>query len=123
MAGLTDKVKKDDKREERIMNEIIVDAHDDDERVMGWYYYMEDCLQFPFVAKCTKKIVTSPLEKDENVTVIKLADFDLCRHGISVIVKWQKKILGVPLEQLLPLDTTIEAIEDWRYWIERGYEL
>ncbi|MDR3301811.1 MAG: calcium-binding protein [Spirochaetaceae bacterium] len=123
MAGLTGKVKKDDKREERIMYEIIVDAHDEDEQAMGWYYYIEDCLQFPFDAKCTKKIATSPLELNENVTVIELADFDLCRHGISVIVQWQKKQLAVPLEQILPVNTTIEAIEDWHYWIERGYEL
>jgi hypothetical protein len=126
MAGVTGKVKKDDRREERIIYEIIVDAYDDDERAMGWYYYMEDVLQFPFDAKCVKKIVTSPLDKNERVAVIKLADSDLCRHGISVIVKWQNKLLGVPLEQLLPLDTdkeTIEAILDWHYWTERGYQL
>lgn len=29
-------------REQRIEMEIVVDAHDSDERAMGWYCYLED---------------------------------------------------------------------------------
>jgi len=37
-------VEEDKIREERITMEIIVDAHDKEERAMGWYYYLDDTL-------------------------------------------------------------------------------
>jgi hypothetical protein len=40
-----------------------------------------------------------------------------------VVVEWQSRSLAVPLEQLLPINSdeeTLEAIQDWHYWIERG---
>ena len=48
------KTNKDADREQRILMEIVVDACDREERVMGWYYYLESTLQFPFAATCTK---------------------------------------------------------------------
>jgi hypothetical protein len=33
--------KKDEEREERITNEIIVDAYGPEELAMGWYYHLE----------------------------------------------------------------------------------
>lgn len=41
--------KRDENREERISMEIVVDAHDKEERVMGWYCYLDD--SDPFVAR------------------------------------------------------------------------
>jgi hypothetical protein len=35
------KIKKDRIREHRIDMEIIVDAHDEVERAMGWYYHLD----------------------------------------------------------------------------------
>ena len=46
------KAKRDKIREERISMEIIVDAYDSEEQAMGWYYYLEEKLHFPFLAKC-----------------------------------------------------------------------
>ncbi len=34
----------DDVRERRIAMEIVVDAYDEQERALGWYYYLEDKL-------------------------------------------------------------------------------
>ncbi len=39
------KVAKNASREHRIDMEIIVDAYNEDERAMGWYYYLEDTLR------------------------------------------------------------------------------
>ena len=44
-------VKRDRAREQRIVDEIIVDASPD-EQAMGWYYYLEDNLRFSFSARC-----------------------------------------------------------------------
>ena len=47
--------------EERIAMEIIVDAYGPEEQAMGWYYYLEDKLQFPFSAVCSAKRAILPL--------------------------------------------------------------
>jgi hypothetical protein len=44
---------KDRIREERIRNEVIVDAYGPQEQGMGWYYYLEGKMLFPFQAPCT----------------------------------------------------------------------
>lgn len=106
--------------------EIIVDAYTPEEQAMGWYYYLEDKLNFPFRARCVAPTKISPLRKGEIVEVVAMAPEDGCTHGMIVIVKWEEHRLGVPLYQLKPIaggSETAEAIADWHYWIDRGYEL
>ena len=67
------KPKKDPIREERIRNEAVVDAYGPEEQAMGWYYYLEDKLRFPFQAKCITSKVVSPLRKGETVEVRRMA--------------------------------------------------
>ena len=57
-------------RENRITFEIVVDAYDETERAMGWYYYLQDKLQVPFKAKCRSVRATSPLEVGAKVEVV-----------------------------------------------------
>jgi hypothetical protein len=42
------KLKTDPVREDRIHNEAIADANGPEEQVMGWYYYLDDKIRFPF---------------------------------------------------------------------------
>ena len=63
------KAKKDSVREDRIHNEAIVDANGPEEQVMGWYYYLDDKIRFPFRANCITPNVVSPLRKGETVEV------------------------------------------------------
>jgi len=32
--------------------EVVVDAHDSEEWAMGWDYYLDDTIYFPFSAEC-----------------------------------------------------------------------
>lgn len=117
---------KDEAREERIETEIIVDAYGSEEQTMGWYYYLEDKIQFPFTARCIKNIGKSPLREGEQVSVINMADEDECEHGMFVEINWNNKSFCVPLEQLQPINAdneTLEAVEDWQYWVACGYSL
>ncbi|MDR3147887.1 MAG: calcium-binding protein [Treponema sp.] len=117
--------KKNKLREDRIMNEIIVDANGTEECVMGWYTYLNDTLRFPFKAKCIKENTISPLQKNEKITALEMADLDSYGNNMLVIVEWQNRQFGVPLEQILPVDSdeeTVEAVKDWHYWVERGYQ-
>ena len=64
------KPRKDPIREDRIHNEAIVDAYGAEERAMGWYYYLENQLQFPFQARCLAANILSPLCEGETVEAL-----------------------------------------------------
>ena len=98
-------MKQDPDREERIENEIVVDAHDPEERAMGWYYYLQDTLT-PFTARCIQERAISPLHKGDEVEVSGLAPEDECLHEMFVMIRWEKKGLAVPLSQLKPASDT-----------------
>lgn len=91
---------------------------------MGWYYYLEDKMATPFKGKCILKRSTSPLLTNEEVEVTEMASADACENEMFVTVKWQGRELDVPLAQIEVIDgddETREAVEDWHYWIDRGY--
>jgi Calcium binding len=82
------KVAVDKVREERILMEVVVDAHDAEERGMGWYYYLGEKIQFPFAATCTTNRRTSPLKQGTQVEVIGMASGDDCTHEMFVEIVW-----------------------------------
>jgi Calcium binding len=111
-------------REERIHNEVIVDAYGPEEQVLGWYYYLENQIKFPFSAQCIASKVVSPLRKGETVNVCGLAPEDSCAHEMLVLIRWHNRNAAVPLSQLVAIDaddSTVEAIRDWHYWLAQGY--
>ena len=120
------KVKRDEDREERISMEIVVDAYGAEEQAMGWYYYLENQLQFPFAAVCTQKRAISPLGVGDEVDVIEMGPEEECAREMFVTIRRDKGRLAVPLSQLKPIDATPaqtrQAVEDWHYWVEMGYE-
>jgi hypothetical protein len=116
---------KDEIREERITMEIVVDAYGEEERAMGWYYYLESVMTFPFKVECITERKTSPLRKGEKVKVLGMSPEDDCQKEIFVQIELQGREMGVPLAQLRPIkvdEQTQEAVEDWHYWVNMGYE-
>jgi hypothetical protein len=118
-------VEKEKEREYRIDMEIVVDAYDREERAMGWYYYVsEECI-FPFKAKCTGVKRKSPLSINDEVEVLGTSPAEECESEIFVDIKWNNRKLAVPLSQIEGIDIddkTKLVIDDWHYWIRRGYE-
>jgi len=117
----------DEEREERITMEIIVDAYGPEEQAMGWYYYLKDTIEFPFHAVCCERRSISPLKIEEKVDAVGMADEGECEKEMFVDVRWAGRQLSVPLSQLTPTSSvseeTKEAVEDWHYWVRRGYQL
>jgi hypothetical protein len=116
------KLEEDAEREERIMMEVVVDAYDSEERAMGWFYYLQDKIQFPFQAKCLAKRRSSPLAVGKTVKVVGMSESE-CDHEMFVDIEWEKDVLAVPLVQLQPMnadDDTEEAVADWHYWMAQG---
>jgi hypothetical protein len=119
-------IKRDEKREQRITMQIVVDAYGSEEQALAWCNYLEENITFPFTARCTEVRRISPLKKGEKVSVIEMAPEDDCMHEMFVIVEWQDRNFGVPLSQLEPINvdkSTKEVIADWHYWVKRGYQL
>ena len=112
-------------REERIANEVTVDAYGSEEVMVGWLTYLQDNLACPFQAECIEEMKISPLRKGEKVTVLELIDADENLGGdFFVRIEWMGRKMGVPLTQLKPLKVskeTRQAVEDWQYWKARGY--
>ena len=95
------KIEENEAREDRIYMEAIVDAYRPVEKATGWYYYLDDKIEFPFDAICIKPIGKSPLKEGEKVTVLEMTEeSDL--SGIYVKIKWNNRSLAVPLDQLKP---------------------
>lgn len=108
------------------MMEIVVDAYDEQERAMGWYYYLQDQLQFPFTATCIAKRAISPLKVKDEIEAIGMPGEDECEHEMFVTIRWEKDGLALPLSQLKPIagtdEKTRQAVEDWHYWVKMGYQ-
>ncbi|MBW4560157.1 MAG: calcium-binding protein [Mojavia pulchra JT2-VF2] len=122
-------VEPDQTREHRIETEIIVDAEDKEDRAMGWYYYLDDTLNFPFMAKWTKKGRKSSPSQEKQVEVLGMAPDDECLKDMFVEVVYpegtDEDVFTARLSELEAIDAdseTQEALADWQYWLARGYK-
>jgi hypothetical protein len=122
------KAKPDPKREERIHMEVVVDAHNEEERAMGWYYYLQETLVFPFTVVCIAERSISSLQKGDEIDVLGMASADECHHEIFMEMRGERKNKNeaFPLMQIKPIshtdEQTKEAVADWHYWVKRGYQ-
>jgi hypothetical protein len=115
----------DPERESRIEDEVLVDTYTPEECAMGWYYYLQDKMQFPFQAQWG-----SGPSSGESVEVMGLAAEDDCLTDMVVKARYQEgdatDIFSIRLADLEPLEVdgeTQEAIEDWQYWLDQGGSL
>jgi hypothetical protein len=104
MARAKDKI-----RDERIIMEAVVDAYGSGERAMGWYYYLDNKVKFPFKARCRLVRPISILKAGEQVEVLGMAPEEECESEMFVWIKRAGKPNG--------------CAEDWLYWVDRGYEM
>lgn len=117
-------VPKDQAMEDRIDFEIVVDAYNSDEAAMGWYYYLQNHMHFPFQVKASNLRGTSILKPGEIATVVSMADEDECMSEIFVMVEFGEYCFDAPLEQLQPVNASEQtqiSIQTWHYWCARGY--
>lgn len=119
---------KDAEREERIRDEITVDAHGDSEVATSWYYYLEEKLDFPFEAMVyTHKKRNPPnsiSHSASKIRVLGLAPLQRCSvqqiwaMAILLTGGWETPIhiLLTDLNSVEADETREEALSDWMYW-------
>lgn len=123
------RIQKDESREERITYEIIVDAYDEHEVAMGWYYYLNDNINYPFAAKWIRKVKKTGKIQEKEVKVLGMASEDECLRDMYVEVvdvgESEDNVHTVRLsdiEAIDPDEKNQQALGDWQYWIEQGYQ-
>jgi hypothetical protein len=126
------KPEKDEAREERITMQVVVDAYGREERAMGWYYYLDDAISYASettLARCVRERAISPLQVGDEVEVLRMAPVEECECDMFVMIRWGlpngQRGLGVPLSQLEVThgdEDVRQAVEDWHYWVDRGYD-
>lgn len=119
----------DESREDRIVNEIIVDAYTEEEQALGWYYYLESKLSFPFKAKWKSEGRKSTPTEGAEVEVLEMSSEEDCTEDMFVEVIYRegktKDVFSIPLSDIEPIagdSATTEAIADWNYWVNKGYQ-
>jgi len=119
-------VQEDKDRERRIDMEILVDNYEEDTFYLSWYYYLQNKMKFPFKARCIVREGDEPLSFGDEVMVSGMALEEECEEEMFVNTEWQGEpviVLLTHLEDVGVDEETREAIEDWHYWVGRGYEL
>jgi len=117
-----DRIPEDKAMEDKIRDEIVVDAHSEDEVKMSWYYYLYDNMNFPFEAYYHFRQKSGGAKK-RKVQVLEMSS-DENRDGLLVGIAYDEDMFYVPLLDLEDIDAdeeTLEVTNDWRYWNERGY--
>ncbi|MFP4090987.1 MAG: calcium-binding protein [Cyclobacteriaceae bacterium] len=104
--------------------EIVVDAHSEDEVKMSWYYHLCDNMNFPFEAYYHFKRKNGGAKK-RKVQVLEMLSEDMAGDRMAVGIAYDEDVFYVPLLDLEDIEAdeeTLEVINDWRYWNERGYQ-
>jgi hypothetical protein len=102
-----------------IDDEITVDCYDAEEANMGWYYFMSESLEYPFMAKAKIKKRNGTTE-ERNVEVVSEAT-DAERFGgeeFYVNIDYEGILMKVEVLDLEPINAsedTLRALAVWRY--------
>jgi hypothetical protein len=111
-------------RENRVSQFVAEASPNSPEARWAWFNFLEQTLRFPFAAQCRFDWDINHFRQGDIVLVIGLARQEPGFSHVFVRVMDGQKSIPVPLFQVAPLkaDTsTMQAVEDWHYWVERGY--
>lgn len=110
----------EDERDHRIHYEIIVDAYDDQEVAMSWYYYMEEKLEFPIMAK-VKLPVKGGKTEEKSVKIVEIdpkSETSLTLR-LGIAESGGDRVQYISPDDIISAETSAENLEvlnDWLYW-------
>jgi hypothetical protein len=111
---------KDAERDHRIHYEIIVDAYDEYEQAMGWYYYMADNFAFPINAKVKLRLRGDKTEEKavQIVEVDPKSETSLTLR-LGITEGKNDRVQYISPEDIISVKTSeenLEILNDWLYW-------
>lgn len=113
-------------KDDYIYNNVVVDCYDEYEQKSSWYHYLQDELDFPFIAY----LPVEGIEEKANVrifvkiNVIGLVDESMIDNYYDIMVRaiYNEYIMKFPLSEIQDVRASNEsndAIELWKYWIAK----
>ncbi|MBV6443387.1 MAG: hypothetical protein EPGJADBJ_05126 [Saprospiraceae bacterium] len=107
-------------REQRILYEIIVDCYDEEEEMIGWYYYFADNLKFPIEATVRLPLHGGKME-EKKVQIVELDTRSETGKAIrlGVVERGSERVHYISPGDIARLETSpenLEIINDWIYW-------
>lgn len=106
----------------KIDYEIIVDAYDDYEVNMSWYYFFEEAMEFPFKAETVVKYRNGKKQLLQ-VDVLSLSEDDDFNELTEILFEVSPKNLEIVLEvgisklkKVKGSDEVKEAFDLWNFW-------
>ena len=111
---------KDKERDHRIHYEIIVDAYDEYEQAMSWYYHMEENLEFPMKAKVKLRLRGGKTEEKavQIVEVDPKSETSLTLR-LGITEGKSDRVQYISPEDIVSINTSdenLEILNDWLYW-------
>jgi Calcium binding len=110
---------KDKERENRILDEVIVDANGDEERNIGWYYYFEEGLKFPINATIKLALCGGKLEEKKVKIVEVKPDNEDKPMQLGIVEGKSERVQYISPEAIVSVKTSdenLEILNDWLYW-------
>lgn len=105
----------------KIDYEIIVDCYDEIEVSMGWYYFMEENLNFPFKATVPLKKRNGSLEtKEVKITGLASDEEGFTNRDFNLEMEngdYRYPIAYSRLSHVKAEPETREAFQIWNYWL------
>lgn len=109
----------DEEMKDKIYNEIIVDAYDEYEQSMGWYYFFEETLEFPFTATAhLKKRDGATESKRVKITGIVSKEEDFRSDDFNLEMEqgqYLRPVAYSALSDIKASEETLEAFQIWEY--------
>lgn len=111
----------------KIENEIIMDCYDDQEISMGWYYFFQDELEFPFEVEISLKTRNGGKKLIE-IDILKMVEeernYEISGLLFEVSPKEAELIMEIGADKLKNTKgsrSTKEAFEIWFFWNSDKY--
>lgn len=107
----------------KIDYEIIVDAYDEYEQSMGWFYFFEECLEFPFTALAQLKKRDGTLEsKRVKLTGMASKEEDFMNNDFNLEMEqgqYLRPVAYSALSDIRASEETREAFQIWDFYWRR----
>jgi len=81
-----------------------VDANGPEEQVVGWYYYVDDKIRFPFSGQVHRSQNRFAAQEGGNRRSPAHGTEDACSGDMLVLICWHDRTMAVPLSQLVAID-------------------
>jgi len=110
--------KHDPARDNRIHSEIVVDAYDEGEVNMSWYYYFNDYMSFPFeaIVNLRKRNGTKEQVKVEVLSVQSEAEAPMLLAIAEANQDRLQMIVPTAIAEVLKAEEQQEMLNDWLYY-------